>query len=100
MALVLGVFALWVQRQALDTNNWTATSSQLLADPKIERAVGDYLVTELFTSVDVPGELRSVLPPQLAPLAGPAAGGLQLLAGQLVPKLLGSPAVQQAWLTA
>jgi len=100
VALVLGVFALWVQRQALDTNNWTATSSQLLADPKIERAVGDYLVTELFTSVDVPGELRSVLPPQLAPLAGPAAGGLQLLAGQLVPKLLGSPAVQQAWLTA
>jgi hypothetical protein len=100
VALVLGVFALWVQRQALSTNNWTATSSQLLADPKIEQAVGNYLVTELFTSADVPGELRTVLPAQLAPLAGPAAGGLQLLADRLVPKLLATPAVQDAWRTA
>ena len=50
VALVLGVFALWVQRQVLNTNNWTATSTQLLADPKIEQAVGNYLVNELFTS--------------------------------------------------
>ena len=100
VALVLGVFALWVQRQALSTSNWTATSSQLLADPKIEQAVGNYLVTELFTSADVPGELRTVLPAQLAPLAGPAAGGLQLLADRLVPKLLATPAVQDAWRTA
>jgi len=100
VALVLGVFALWVQRQALSTNNWTATSSQLLADPKIEQAVGSYLVTELFTSANVPGELRRALPPQLAPLAGPAAGGLQLLAERLVPKLLATPAVQDAWRSA
>jgi hypothetical protein len=59
-AVVVGVFAVlavWVHRQVLDTNNWTNTSSQLLADPKIQAAVGSLLVNELFNSVDVAGEL-------------------------------------------
>jgi len=98
--LVLAIFSLWLERQALNTTNWTATSSQLLADPKIEQAVGNYLVSELFSSADVPAELRRVLPAELKPLAGPAAGGLQLLAARLVPKLLATPAIQDAWRTA
>ena len=95
--LLVGVFALWVQRQALDTDNWTNTSSALLADPKVDQAVGDYLVRELFSSVDVAGEIRGLLPAQAAGLAGPAAAGLQQLAGQLAPKVLARPAVQDAW---
>ncbi|HTA15964.1 MAG TPA: hypothetical protein VK781_13995, partial [Solirubrobacteraceae bacterium] len=55
---VLAVLAVWVHRQVLDTNNWTNTSSQLLADPKIQAAVGDLLVSELFNSVDVAAEIK------------------------------------------
>jgi len=35
-AVVVGVFAtlaVWINRQVLNTNSWTNTSSQLLADP-------------------------------------------------------------------
>ena len=48
------------------------TSSQLLADPKIEAAVGGVLVNELFSSVDVSAEIKGVLPsqPRRARLAG------------------------------
>jgi hypothetical protein len=99
-AVVVGVFAVlavWIHRQVLDTNNWTNTSSQLLADPKIQAAVGDVLVNELFSSVDVAAELKSVLPSQVAGLASPAAAGLRTLATQVAPQVLSTAPVQNAW---
>jgi hypothetical protein len=77
-AVVVGVFAVlavWVNRQVLNTDNWTNTSSQLLADPTIEAAVGGLLVNQLFSSVDVAAEIRSVLPSQVSGLAAPATAG-------------------------
>lgn len=100
LAVVFGVFAVlavWVHRQLLDTNNWTNTSSQLLADPKIQAAVGDLLVNELFSSVDVAAELKSVLPSEVDALAAPAAAGLRTLANQVAPQVLATASVQNAW---
>jgi hypothetical protein len=58
------------------------------------------LVHELFTNVNVSADLQQVLPKQLQPLAGPAAAGLQQLAGQAAPKLIASPQAQAAWVQA
>src|SRR3979411_1962138 len=82
---LFAMFALWANRQALNTDNWTDTSTKLLADEDVQNAVGAYLVTQLFSEVDVAQKLRDVLPPQAAPLAGPFAGGLQQLAGRAAP---------------
>jgi hypothetical protein len=103
LATIIGavaVLAVWTNRQALNTDNWTSTSSRLLADKKIQTALSAYLVNELFTSVDVQAALQAKLPPQLQGLAGPAATGLQQLAGQVTPKLLASSQVQDAWAAA
>ncbi len=103
LAVIVGVFALlavWVNRQVLNTNNWTNTSSRLLADPKIQTAVGDLLVNELFTQVDVAKELKSVLPSEVNGLAAPAADGLRTLATQIAPQVLATSQVQSAWRTA
>jgi hypothetical protein len=103
VATVIGIgatFAVWVNRQALNTANWSSTSSKILQDKKVQTALSAYLVSELFKNVDVSAELQTVLPKQLQPLAGPAAAGLQQLAGQLAPKLLASSAVQGAWVQA
>src|SRR4051812_44983984 len=100
LAVVTGLVAIlstWVKRQALDTSNWTNTSSQLLANEHVQSALGAYLVNELFTNVDVAGQLRSALPEQAQALAGPAAGGLRQLADQAAPELLARPRVQDAW---
>lgn len=97
---VVAVLAVWTNRQALNTGNWTSTSSRLLADNRVRTALSAYLVTELFKSVDVGAELKSQLPPQLQALSGPAAAGLQQLAGQLTPKLLASSQVRDAWVAA
>ena len=100
LAIITGfgaIMSTWVRRQALNSGSWPNTSSKLLADEKIQNAIGAYLVNELFTRVDVAAELRSVLPPQGQALAAPAAGGLREVAGRLTPQLLARPRVQDAW---
>src|SRR4051812_30238079 len=94
---ILAVLAVWISRQVLETNQWTQTSSQLLEQPAVQRAVAGYLVDQLYANVDVQGELRSALPPQLSPLAGPAAGALRQGAETVARRALRGPRVQQAW---
>ncbi|MGZ4173065.1 MAG: SHOCT domain-containing protein [Solirubrobacteraceae bacterium] len=94
---IVAVLAVWANRQALNTDNWTSTSSQLLANKEIQTAVAAYTVSELFKSGLPENEIKSVLPTKLQPLAGPATAGLQQIAGQAAPKLLASSQVQFAW---
>ncbi len=93
----LAIFALWANRQLLNTDNWADTSSELLEDEAIRGQVALFLTDELYANVDVEQRLREVLPPQAAPLAGPAAGGLRQLAERGVTGLLGRPVPQRLW---
>src|SRR3954447_21570915 len=95
-----GAFAVWVNRQALNTDNWATTSGKLLADQKVRTALSAYMVDQLFSNVDVASELKGVLPPRADALAAPAAAGLQQLAGQAAPRLLARPRGQDAWVAA
>jgi hypothetical protein len=47
LALFSGAFAVWVHRQALNTDNWKTTSSKLLADEQVQAALAPYLVDQL-----------------------------------------------------
>jgi hypothetical protein len=100
LALFTGAFAVWVHRQALNTDNWKATSSELLADKQVQAALAPYLVDQLFANVDVTGAIQQRLPSNLQVLAGPASAGLRQLADRAAPKLLARPKVQDAWVTA
>ena len=97
---VLAIFAVWTERQALDTDEWVDTSSALLEDPAIQTALNDYLTEQLFTNVDVQAELADRLPAQVAPLAGPLSGALRELATEVAARALESSQVQDAWATA
>src|SRR3954468_7420974 len=94
---VISIFAVFANRQVLNADNWADTSSQLLESPAVRTQVSDYLVDQVYTSVDVKGEVARALPKRLAPLAGPAANGLRELAEKRTDKLLGRPRVQEAW---
>src|SRR5512134_1655512 len=93
----LAIFALWANRQLLDTDNWTDTSTQLLEDDEIREQVAIFLVDQLYANVDIDGELRRALPPRAAPLAGPAAGGLREVAQRGADALLERPRAQRLW---
>ncbi len=90
-------FAVWANRQALSTDNWTNTSSKLLANHAVQDALSVYLVNQLYASVNVQERLESELPGPVKGVSGPLAAGLRGLAGQAVPKLLETAQVQELW---
>jgi hypothetical protein len=87
----------WAKRQALDTDNWVATSSQLLENDEIRQALSVYLVDQLYSNVDVKTELQQELPPNLQGLAAPLSSALQVAAVRVMDELLSRPRVQEAW---
>lgn len=93
----LAVFSIWVNRQALNTDNWVDTSGKLLRNDEIRAQLSNYLAEQLFDNVDVEAELEGTFPPRLAPLAGPAAGGLQQLAPQVAERALATPQAESLW---
>jgi Short C-terminal domain len=97
---LLAIFAVWANRQLLNTENWTETSSELIENRAIRNQVGGFLVDELYGNVDVQGTLQEALPPRLDPLAGPAAGGLKELAERGAKELLSRPRPQALWVEA
>jgi hypothetical protein len=96
----LSVFAIWTERQALDTSEWVNTSGRLIQNPTIRTAVGEYLVEQLYENVDVEKELEEILPGDVKELAGPAAGGLRQVAGTGAEKVLETGTAQSLWETA
>src|SRR4051794_29332564 len=97
---LLAILAIWVSRQALETDQWTQTSSKLLESPAIQTALAGYLVDQLYANVDVTAQVRSALPKRAQPLAGAAAGALRNGAETITRKALGRPRVQQLWVAA
>jgi hypothetical protein len=95
--LIVSIFAVWANRQVLDSDNWADTSSALLEDPHIRTQLSAFLVDQVYANVDVTSEVASALPRRLKPLAGPAANGLQELAERRMNRLLDRPRIQQAW---
>jgi hypothetical protein len=93
----LSIFAVWVKRQALETDTWTETSAELIENEEIRNAVADFLVVQLYANVDVEARIAQRLPPQLQPLAGPVSGGLRQLADRAAREALAQPRVQSLW---
>jgi hypothetical protein len=92
-----GSFAVWVNRQVLNTNNWVNTSGEILANEQVQNTLSVYAVNELFRQVNVAEQIKSGLPTQVQGLAGPAAAGLRTVAERIVPQLLATSQVQEAW---
>jgi hypothetical protein len=100
LLMVVGIFSVWINRQALNTDNWVNTSTKLLRNEDVRGQLAIYLSDQLIANVDVEEELQKALPPKLAPLAAPAAGALEQLAPQAAEKALENPKVQELWASA
>jgi hypothetical protein len=94
---VLAILAVWANRQLLNPDNWSNTSTKLLQNAAVRDATSNYLVNQLYANVDVAGELEARLPAQLQPLAGPISGALRNVATTAAQKALAAPRVQDAW---
>jgi hypothetical protein len=100
LAGIIGFFAVlavWAERQVLETDTWTQTSTKVLANHDVQEALDDFLVNALFREVNVEAQLRKALPDQVKSLAGPATGGIHELALRAAMQALQNPHVQDLW---
>ncbi len=93
----VSVFAIWVERQALNTSDWVHTSDRLIQNQKIRSALGNYLVDQLYSSVNVEKELKELLPGETTQLAGPLSGLVRQVAPAGVEKVLETSTAQGLW---
>jgi len=93
----LSVFAIWIERQALNTDDWVSTSGRLIQNQTIRTALSNYLVDQLYENVNVEKELKDILPGDTKELAGPVSGGLRQVAGTGAEKVLETGTAQSLW---
>lgn len=93
----LSVFAIWVERQALNSDDWVQTSDRLLQNPEIRSALADYLVDQLYANVDLEKEFEEKLPGETKEFAGPLSGVVRSVAPGGVEKVLETSTAQDLW---
>ena len=93
---VLGIFAVWANRQLLNPNNWANTSSKLLENPQVRNGISNYVTNQLRANING-SRLKAVLPPVLQPLAGPVAAAAQNTAVSAAQRALNDPRTQTIW---
>jgi Short C-terminal domain len=98
VCILVSTVSVWVRDAALDTDTWVSQSSQLLESDNVRQALSVYLVDQAYSATDAEARLEAALPPQLKPLAAPAAAELQGLAYDTASAALERPAVQDLWL--
>src|SRR6187200_2008726 len=94
LLLVVSMTANWVQKTALDTNEVTDMTDQIVADDDVQEALSIYLVDQLYATVDVKAEIENALPSQAKALAAPVAAASRQLALDVSEKALASPRFQ------
>ncbi|MGB0112124.1 MAG: hypothetical protein WBP59_02790 [Ilumatobacteraceae bacterium] len=97
LVAVASVLTTWVRVQMLDTDQWVATSDELLADPEVQSALSTYLSNELYEQVDIESELQSLLPDSLGGLAGPLAGAARSTVTDGIDRLVASQRFAELW---
>ena len=97
LVILVGSLTVWVRRQALDTDSWVKTSSNLLEDDEVRMALSVYIVDQLYANAEPQEVLEDQLPENLQGLAGPIAGALRQPAVEGVDRFLQRPRVQELW---
>ena len=84
---------IWVKREVLDTNNFTASTTELMRNPKVQSALSAFLVDQIYQNVNVKADLEKQLPKNLKGLAGPASAALNDYGTRAATRLLATSAV-------
>ena len=91
VALFVGSFALWVRLQLLNTDNWVTTSSHLISNQQIDKALSSFLVDQVITAPGVSDALDQV------PGGDRVATALRPVAANAVSRELETGPGQRAW---
>ena len=100
LMLAISAFAVWTRAYVLDTDVWTATSSELIENEEIRAALSIYITDQVFSDEQVQATLTEQFPAALRPLAGPLTAAAAEAAQDVTYRLLSTQAVQNLFVAA
>ena len=87
----------WMNRDLLNTGNYVSTVAPLASDPAVQTAVARSLTDQLWTRVDVSGQLSGALPSWAQVFAAPLSNTLKGYAYQATHAAVSSKAFVTVW---
>ncbi len=88
---------IWTKRQLLDTNEWTKSSSQLLADRNVRDVVSQKIVDLINQRADLRKQLNRALPSRAKGISPIAAVALESASVRTVNSFLATAQAQALW---
>jgi hypothetical protein len=93
----LSVFAIWTERQALNTDDWVNTSGRLIQNKTIRAELATYMVDQLYENVDVEADIEARLGDDIKDIAGPLSSGFRQAAPTVMEKVLETSTAEDLW---
>ncbi len=97
LCILISTVSVWVRDIALDSDEWSDTSAELLQSENVRNALSVYIVDQAYSSADAEARLEAALPERLKPLAGQIASQLRAVAYESANRALQRPRVQELW---
>jgi len=94
IVLFVSVLSIWIDHSVLDSDEFSQTAGEILADPQVQPVLAKYIVDQIFASVDVKESLEAALPSPLNRLVGPVSTALQDVAVRGTTRLLATQEFQ------
>ena len=95
--LLVASMTVWTKRQLLNTDAWTDSASQLLADDQIRGLLSSRIADLLNQRVDVQAQLEERLPPRAQSAAPAVAAALESATARVVDTFLSTARAQTLW---
>jgi hypothetical protein len=97
LCILISTVSVWIRDIALDPDEWSDTSAELLQSEDVRNALSIYIVDQAYSSADAEARLEEALPERLKPLAGQIASQLRAVAYESANRALQRPRVQELW---
>lgn len=97
LCILISTVSVWIRDIALDSDEWSDTSAELLQSENVRNALSVYIVDQAYSSADAEARLEAALPERLKPLAGQIASQLRAVAYESANRALQRPRVQELW---
>jgi hypothetical protein len=94
---LISSLVLWSKQQFLDTNQWTKSSTELLANPQIRTALSVKLVDLVSQEANIQERLKTRLPPAAQGAVPVLAGVVRSGAARVIDDFLQTQAAQTIW---
>ena len=98
--LPVTITATWARRTVLNTSGYLAVVTPIGASPAVHAVVSREATDAIYAALKPEQLIAGVLPPKVAPLAGPLSSGARGFIQDSVGKVLATPAFGQLWVAA